>query len=279
MLSVGDVVEVVTSQNAKGPSWDWSKIVKSPSARVKIRQFFKREMKDENIKTGRSMLELEAKKRGFNFSELLTDESFLVLSSKMSFNSQDEMFASVGFGAVSVGQVVVKLVDYYRRRLPKQEPVARFGTAKNHKGSIIVKGMDNILVRFAGCCNPVPGDDIVGFISRGHGVTVHRRDCPNLTNVEEDRLIEVKWADRETDAFNSSIKVIGKTQTDILTTVASIVSMLKLEIVSTNGRTDTKNNQVIVDFNIRLNSKYELDTLINKLREDKKIIDVFRTAT
>ncbi len=278
-LNVGDVVEIITSQNAKGPSWDWLKIVKSPSARVKIRQFFKREMKDENVKTGRSMLELEAKKRGYNLGELLTEESFLVLSSKMSFNSQDEMFASVGFGAVSVGQVVVKLVDYYRRSLPKKEPVSHFSISKNHKGSVIVKGMDNILVRFAGCCNPVPGDDIIGFISRGHGVTVHRKDCPNLTAVEGDRLIEVKWADRETDAFNSSIKVIGKNQTEVLTTVASVVAFLKLEIVSTNGRTDTKNGQVIVDFNIRINSKHELDNLISKLKDDKKIIDVFRTAT
>ncbi len=279
-LQVGDVVEIITSQNSKGPSWDWLKIVKSPSARVKIRQFFKKEMKEENIKTGKAMLEAEAKRRGYNLTELLTEEAFLIISSKMSFNSQDEMYASVGYGAVSVNQILIKLIDFYRRSQPKEEHVKTFAINKSqHKGSVIVKGMQGLLVRFAGCCNPVPGDDVVGFISRGHGVSVHRRDCPNLKHAEDDRLIEVSWADKESGTFNSSIKVIGKNITEVLATVASIVAVLKLEIVSTNGRTNSKNGQVIVDFNIRLNSKDELDNLINKLKGDSKILDVFRTAT
>ncbi len=278
-LQVGDVVEIITSQNSKGPSWDWLKIVKSPSARVKIRQFFKKEMKDENVKTGKAMLEAEAKHRGYNLSELLTDEAFLVVSSKLSFNSEEEMFASVGYGAVTVNQILIKLIDFYRKSLPKEESVKSFSIQKAHKSSVIVKGMQGLLVRFAGCCNPVPGDDIIGFISRGHGVTVHRKDCPNLKSVDDDRLIEVSWADRENDSFNSSIKVIGKNQTEVLTTVASIVALLKLEIVSTNGRTNAKNGQVVVDFNIRINSRDELDNLINKLKGEPKILDVFRTAT
>ena len=138
--------------------------------------------------------------------------------------------------------------------------------------------MAGLLVRFAGCCNPVPGDEIVGFISRGHGVTVHRKDCPNLKNIEDDRLIEVSWTDTTDSVYNAGIKVVGTTQTEVLTIVAGIVSQLKLEIVSTNGRTDTKNNQAIVDFHIRLNSKEELNNLINKLKQNSKITDVFRTA-
>ncbi|MBE7083050.1 MAG: bifunctional (p)ppGpp synthetase/guanosine-3',5'-bis(diphosphate) 3'-pyrophosphohydrolase [Clostridiales bacterium] len=278
VLQVGDVVDIITSSASKGPSWDWLKIVKSSSARVKIKQFFKREMKDENVKTGKIMLDAEAKRRGYSLSELLSEDAFLHLATKLSFNNQDEMFASIGYGAVSVNQVLIKLIDYYRKSQPQQEITKFFKSNKKHESSVKVKGMAGLLVRFAGCCNPVPGDDIVGFISRGHGVTVHRRDCPNLKNIEDDRLIEVSWTDTTDSVYNAGIKVVGITQTEVLTIVAGVVSQLKLEIVSTNGRTDTKNNQAIVDFHIRLNSKDELNNLINKLKQDSKIIDVFRTA-
>ncbi len=277
-LQVGDVVEIITSQNSKGPSWDWLKIVKSSSARVKIRQFFKREMKEENGKMGKSMLESEAKHRGYNLSDLLTEEAFLHVSSKLSFNSQDEMFASVGYGAVSVNQVIIKLIDFYRKSQPKQEIVKYINKSSSSSGGVKVKGVAGLLVRYAGCCNPVPGDEIVGFISRGRGVTVHRKDCPNLTSVDNDRLIDVSWADCADGVYNASVKVVGTTQTEVLTIVAGIVAQLKLDIVSTNGRTDLKTNQAIVEFNIRLNSKDELNNLITKLKQDKKIIDVFRTA-
>ena len=277
-LKVGDVVEVITSQNSKGPSWDWLKIVKSSSARVKIKQFFKHEMKDENTKTGKSMLEAEAKRKGFDLSQILTEDSFLKLASKMSFSSQEEMFASIGFGAVGVNQVLVKLIDFYRKAQPSGNIDKLYTTNKTSKSGVIVKGMSGILVRFAGCCNPVPGDEILGFISRGYGVTVHRKDCPNFKNADKDRFIEVVWADDTGSGFNSAIKVIGKDQTEILTIVASIVSQLNLGIVSTNGRTDLKTNLVTVDFNIRLNDKNNLETLIAKIKQNKNVIDVFRTT-
>ncbi len=277
-LQVGDVVEVVTSSNSKGPSWDWLKIVKSSSVRVKIRQFFKKAMKEDNVKVGRTMLEEEAKHRNYTLSELLTEESFSMLSNKMSFSNQEEMFASVGYGAVGVNQVIVKLIDYYRKKQPKQEIVKYYASNKDHASSVSVKGMSGFLVRFAGCCTPVPGDDIIGFISRGYGVTVHRRNCPNIKNVDNERLIEVEWVDTGKNTFNASIKVIGNHQAEILSSVASVVALLKLDIVSTNGRTDIKTNQVVVDFNIRLNTKGDLDTLIKKIKQDSKIIDVFRTA-
>ncbi len=278
VLNVGDVVDIITSQNSKGPSWDWLKIVKSSSARVKIKQFFKREMKEENAKTGKIMLDAEAKRRGYNLSELLTDDSFLHLATKMSFNNQEEMYSSIGYGAVSVNQVIIKLIDYQRKNQPKQEVTKFFKTGKKGEGSIKVKGMAGLLVRFAGCCNPVPGDEIVGFISRGHGVTVHRKDCPNLTHTEDDRLIEVSWAETADSVYNAGIKVVGNTQTEVLTIVASVVAQLKLDIVSTNGRVDLKTNKAVVEFHIRLNSKDELNNLIKKLSQEPKISEVFRTA-
>ncbi len=277
-LQIGDIVEIITSQNSKGPSWDWLKIVKSPSARVKIKQFFKKEMKEENAKTGKSMLEEEARRRGYKLNELLTEESFLIISNKMSFNGQDEMFASIGFGAVSVNQVIIKLIDYYKKR----QPVTRIENfvSKNAKrtSGVTVKGMDGILVRFAGCCNPVPGDNIIGFISRGRGVTVHRADCSNLKHVEDGRLIEVSWTDHLNSAFNVGIEVIGNTQSDVLTAVAAQCAIQKLEIVSTNGRIDAKTRTVVVNFNIRINDKDELDKLIAKLKQEPKIIEVFRST-
>jgi GTP pyrophosphokinase len=235
-------------------------------------------MKEENGKMGKIMLDAEVKKRGYSLSELLTEDSFAHISSKLSFNNQDEMFSSIGYGAVSVNQVIVKLIDYYRKSQPQQEITKYFKSGKANPSGVKVKGMAGLLVHFAGCCNPVPGDDIVGFISRGHGVTVHRKDCPNLTNAENERLIEVSWTDQPTGAYNASIKVVGHTQAEILAVVASAVAQLKLDIVSTNGRTDNKTKQAIIDFNIRLNSKDELENLIKRLSQDSKIIDVYRTA-
>ncbi len=280
-LQVGDVVEVITSQNSKGPSWDWLKIVKSSSARVKIKQFFKREMKEENGKTGKAMLEAEAKRRGFSLGDLLTETSFVRLAARMSFSNQDEMFSSVGYGAVSANQVIIKLIDYYRKTQPQTEITKYYKVKENNSGNgVKVKGMAGILVRFAGCCNPVPGDEIVGFISRGHGVTVHRKDCPNLKQAENDRLIEVTWSGRSDEtSYNAGIKVIGSDQVSVLTVVAAAVAQLKLHIVSTNGRTDNRTKQAIVEFNIKLNGKDELDNLIKKLKQESIITDVFRTTT
>ena len=279
VLKVGDLVEVITSQNSKGPSWDWLKIVKSSGARIKIKQFFKKEMKEENCKTGKEMIEEEAKKRGYKLSDLLTEDAFLRLASKMSFANQDEMFASVGYGAVSVNQVLLKLIDYYRKSKPATDATKFYVGKKAQAGGVRVKGMEGILVRFAGCCNPVPGDDVIGFISRGHGVAVHRKDCPNLKNAEKERLIEVSWVDIGGGAYNAGIKVAGESQTEVLTIVAATVALYKLSIVSTNGRTDSKTGQANVEFNIRINNKNELDTLISKLKQNPKISNVYRTAT
>ncbi len=192
VLHTGDVVEILTSASAKGPSWDWFKYVKSGSARAKMRQFFKREMKEENIKTGKVMLEAEAKRKGYNLGDILTEESFKKLSNKLVFSSVNEMMASVGYGAVSVNQVIFKLIDYYKKEIPK--PVENSDAEKlkyTPSGSVSIKGMNGLLVRFAHCCNPVPGDEIVGFVSRGRGVIVHRKDCSNLKNEDAERLQQI----------------------------------------------------------------------------------------
>ena len=279
-LSVGDVVEAITSPNSKGPSWDWLKIVKSSGAKAKIKQYFKHEMKAENVKTGKSMLENEAKKKGYVLSELLTDTAFERLSNRMSFASIDEMYASVGYGAVTTNQVLVKLIDYYLKAMPKQTE-HRFSMSQVANNGIVVKGLSgDVLVRFAGCCNPVPGDKITGFVSRGRGITVHRADCPNMKGVDPARLIEVEWANQAgKSSYTAGIKVIGDSQATILTTVTAKTIQMKMEITSVNGRIDAKTKQAVVDINIRLTSKDDLDVLINAIRKEPKITDVFRTTT
>ncbi len=277
-LQVGDVVEIITSQNGKGPSWDWLKIVKSSSTKVKIKQFFKKEMKEENIKMGKSMLEKEAKAKGYPINDILTEQSFDRLSQRMSFSSIDEMYASVGYGAVTTNQILVKLIDYYKKQKAQTE-IKNFTSKKNTTGGVVVKGESGILVRFAGCCNPVPGDEIVGFLSRGRGVAIHRADCPNMKSVETERFIEVSWADRLDGSFNASIKVIADEQSEILCHVSGIIAQLGYSITAINGRIDVKTKNAVVDFNIRLNSRQDLDSLINKIKQNPKILDVYRTST
>ena len=277
-LQTGDVVEIITSSNSKGPSWDWLKIVKSSSARAKIKQFFKREMKEENIKIGKSMLEAEAKHRGYNLSDILTEESFAKISEKFSFFSQDEMFASVGYGAITVNQVLFKLIDFYRKEIPKK-PVYHCG-GENEAGGVIVKGMSGLLTRFAGCCNPVPGDEIVGFVSRGRGVVIHRADCPNIKNLEaeEGRILPAEWTATSGGRFIAGIVIKAKDQGVALSVLTSVVSDLRLMITGVNSRFD-KNKDAVIEANVRLNGKEDIDLLIKKIRSDERITEVYRTAT
>ena len=277
-LKTGDVVEILTSPTTKGPSWDWLKFTKSASAKAKIRQFFKKEMKEENAKTGRSMLEAEAKRRGYSLSDLLTDESFKKLSSKLMFASIDEMMASVGYGAVSVNQIIYKLIDFYKKEIPK--PVAQSDIEKIRQtpaGSVTVKDMAGLLVRFAHCCNPVPGDKIVGFISRGRGVIVHRADCPNVKDLEPDRVQPAEWTGQTEKGFIAGIKIVATDDFGITAFITSEIAQLRLTMTQINGRVG-KDGKGYFEINVKLNKRSDLDVLVNHLKKDNRIIDVFRTT-
>lgn len=279
VLNVGDVVEIITSKASKGPSWDWLRIAKSPGARAKIKAFFKKADSAENEKKGKSMLELEAKNKGYNFGELLNPVSFEVISQKLSFSTVEEMYTAVGCGAVTVNQVLMKLIDYHKKENPVPEKIAesKYKKSTNHVGGVKIKGFDNFLVKFAGCCAPVPGDDIIGYISRGRGVTIHRRDCPNMRNEDHARFLEAEWTE-DVGSYNVSIRVIGGESTPILVYVSNACTALGLFIASVNGRIDVKNRQSIVDFTIRLNKKDDMEMLFNKVRQNKDIIDIFRAT-
>ncbi len=277
-LKTGDVVEILTSTTTKGPSWDWLKFVKSGSAKAKIRQFFKKEMKEENAKTGRAMLEAEAKRRGYSLNDLLTEESFKKLSNKLVFASVDEMMASVGYGAVSVNQIIYKLIDYYKKEIPKAVEV--LDTSKlNHTpaGSVTVKDMAGLLVRFAHCCNPVPGDKIIGFISRGRGVIIHRADCPNVKELESDRVQPAEWTGQTEKGFIAGIKILATDDSGITAFITSEIAQMQLTMTQINGRVG-KDGKAHFDINVKLNKRSDLEVLINHLKKDKRIIDVFRTS-
>ncbi len=277
-LSTGDVVEILTQANGRGPSWDWLKFVKSGSARAKIRTFFKREMKEDNIKAGKAMLEAEAKRKGYNLNDILTESSFGKLSNKLVYSSVNEMFASVGYGAVGVNQVLYKLIDYYKKEIPKPVDVVDGGKLRNTPaGSVTVKGMSGLLVRFAHCCNPVPGDDIIGFVSRGRGVIVHRTDCTNLKEVDMNRLQPAQWTGTTDSDFIAGIKIVADNYDGLTASVTSELAAMHLSITAINGRVN-KEGQAEIELRIKLNKRSDIDLLINRLRRDKHVIDVFRTT-
>ncbi|MBR7100025.1 MAG: bifunctional (p)ppGpp synthetase/guanosine-3',5'-bis(diphosphate) 3'-pyrophosphohydrolase [Clostridia bacterium] len=274
-LGTGDVVEIITSPGGKGPSWDWLKFIKSSSAKAKIRQYFKHAMKEENLSRGKEKLEEEASRRGYKLSEILTDAAFDLLSDRFSFDSKEEMYASVGYGAVGVNQVLFRLIDFYNKAVPKSvTPVA--GPNKQHTGGVSIKGMSGLLIRLAGCCSPIPGDEIVGFVSRGRGVVVHRSSCPNVRNVEPERLQPAEWLNSTYGIkYNVHIGVRAADQGVILSAVSAVASDMHLSINSVNGRMD-KNGAAVVEVGISFTKKEDVDLLIKKIKSDARIFDVYR---
>ena len=278
-LEVGDVVEIITSPNSKGPSRDWLKFIKSSSAKAKIRQFYKNELKEENIRIGQIKLDEEAKKKGYTLSTLLTDESFKRICERFSFNEQEEMFAAVGYGSITVNQILFKLIDFYRKETPTAFEIHSHGHVGN-TGGVLINGQSGLLVRFAGCCSPVPGDAITGFTSRGRGVVVHRSDCPNLKGVEQSRLLSASWqvAAGAKQRYNANIAVRATDQGAALSVLSAVVADMKLSITAVNGRID-KNHDAILEASISLGDIAEVDQLIKKMKSDRRIYDVHRITS
>ena len=279
-LEVGDVVEIITSPNSKGPSRDWLKFIKSSSAKAKIRQFYKNELKEENIRLGQAKLEDEAKKRGFTLSNLLTEESFKRIRERFSFGEVEEMYAAVGYGSVSVNQILFKLIDFYRKETPMAIEVHAGNGGGRTPGGVLINGQAGMLVRFAGCCSPVPGDKIVGYTSRGRGVVVHRHDCPNIQGVDAQRLLSADWQIEAgaKQKYNANISIRAADQGAALSVLSFVVSDLKLSITAVNGRID-KNHDAVLEASISLTDISEVDQLIKKMQADKRIYEVHRITS
>lgn len=281
VLNTGDIVEILTTNSGKGPSRDWIKFVKTASARTKIRQYFKKEMKEENIKRGKDMLEREAKRRGYNLSELLGTAGLNYIMNRYTLSSIDDLYASVGFGGLTTNQIIVKLIDYFKRDLLSKNPVAEIKTTsttgKSSSGNgVLIRGYDDFLVRLSHCCNPVPGDKIVGYVSRGRGVSVHCVDCPNVKNMEPERLIEAKWDDVISQNFLASLKIYCENKSGILAAVTTIISNMKISITGAFARSDNDSGTAEITVMLEVKSTDQVEDVIKKLKTLPEVIDVHR---
>ena len=278
-MNNGDVVEIITNPNAKGPSRDWLKIVKTNAAKSKINAFFKKEMKEENIKKGKSILENNAKLKNYNLPRLMTNEFLQEVFDKYSFQSLDDMYASIGYGGITANQVLNKLNALYKASNLEGEIPTRdyhLNEIKND-GDIVVKGFSNLLTKLAKCCSPLPGDEIIGYISRGNGITIHRRDCEALKNYEFERLIECSWHQHSTKNFVGSITIYTNDNNGVVAKITKKLNDEKVSFVGLNAK-KIENNKAIITIHLNIKDKAELDTLITKIKQMNIAIDVYRTT-
>lgn len=273
-LSNNDIVEIITSSQAKGPSRDWLNIVKTMQARAKINAFFKKELKEENIKNGKQIIELAIKNKGLVASKVLDLDIINSVLHKYAFNTPDEMFAAVGYGSLTSTQIVNKLIQEYESKENEQKPIRALTSlvVKKNKDGVLVDGDSGILVRFAGCCNPILGEEIVGYISRGRGVTVHKCDCQNVNFLEQERIIRAEWADKTAKYKISNIHVTALAKDDFLAKLTFLIANLHFNIVGL----DTKNiaDKIMCNIKIKLDEKDNLEKLIKEIKKFDNVLEI-----
>ncbi len=286
-LQNGDIIEILTSSTIHGPSRDWLKIVKSSQARNKINQWFKKEKREENIVRGKEMIEKELKKQGFTYNQLFKPEWVELVLRKYNFSSLEDLYAGIGYGAMTTNKVLTKLKEEFKKTIKPEELeqiLETIAQSKNEKkkkrvpeSGIVVKGIDNCLVRLSRCCNPVPGDEIIGYITRGRGVSVHRSDCINVKAglEKEGRLIDVKWYSTVDVAYKADITVMAHDRSSLLLDVTNSVTELKIPIKALNART-TKEQVTIINLTLEITNTEQLEKIIKKLRKIDSVFDVTR---
>lgn len=285
-LQNGDIVEVITSGANKGPSMDWLKIVKTSTARNKINAWFKKENREINIERGKAAIEHELKRSGMNQSELFNSRYLDNMLKRYGFSNIDEMYAAIGFGGITAAKVITRLYDSYMKDHKNESAEEAANVQQSQKKStnssgIEVLGVDNCLVRLSKCCNPVPGDDIIGFITRGRGVSVHRKDCVNILpeNIDEDmkqRMIECNWLDDVESAFRAELTIQGINRNGILADVIVIVAEAKINLVAASAR-PVKDRTALINITVEVMSKPQIDELIKKLHRVPGVYEIKRT--
>ncbi|MGO0060282.1 RelA/SpoT family protein [Brevibacillus fluminis] len=280
-LATGDIVEILTSKHSYGPSQDWLKIAKSAQARAKIKQWFKKERREENVAKGQQMVEMEIKARGFDVKEVMTEENLKEASDKFNFSAHEDMFSAVGYGGLTAAQVVTRLTDKLRKEREEQQAIPEFKSAAPQKqarseSGVKVKGVENLLVRLSRCCTPVPGDEIIGFVTRGRGVSVHRLNCPNvLAENNEERLIAVEWDQILTHNYSVDIEITGHDRHGLLNDVLQVVSETKTNISAVSGKAD-KNRVATIHMTISINNVEHLHKVVERIKRIKDIYSVRR---
>ncbi len=285
-LKNGNIVEIITSGSSTGPSRDWLKIVKSSRAKSKIRQWFKRESKDLNVNKGKELLEKEVKRQGYKLTEILKEDWLRNVANKLSLGSPEDMYAALGYGSVNLSHVMPKLKEIYNRHHDiKEEKVFKEEriippTKRKPRATqgVSIKGADNIKVRFSKCCNPVPGDEIVGYITRGRGVSVHRKDCPNVTFLDDqDRFIDIEWDNNEKASYQAEIQIKSTDRTGILTEITQRITEVDLEVIALNARTN-REKLVLINITLGIKNREQLGDLMRRVRKIKGVIDVYRVT-
>lgn len=273
-LSNGDVVEILTNQNSKGPSRDWLLHVKTSSARSKIRAFFKSELKDENIRIGKAILEQAVKARNLNISKILKEEYLLEIAKSMMIDELDGLYAEIGAGSLSANNVVGRLVNLYNKEKTLELKENKI-TVKRNKEGVLVDGDSGLLVRYAGCCTPVTGDEIIGYISRGKGVTIHRKGCQNLKYLEPERLIRAEWQDSLVSDFIAVIKVLADNTNAVVNSLNNAARELKTKLKGFGYR-EIK-GELVFEIVVQISNKAELDKIINSFESIKDVRKVYRS--
>ena len=275
LLCNGDIVEILTSSHSKGPSRDWLKYVKTNSARSKIKQFFKSELKEDNIKLGKTMLTQAIQDKGFTTNQLLTEKYVKDILNRYNMESLDELCASIGSGSMTAGQVASRFINLYNNDNAVLTKIENVVHLKRNKDGVLIDGDSGMLVRFAGCCNPIEGDDIIGYISRGRGVTIHRSNCPNLKYLEPVRLIDAKWQVKEDATFSSIIKVVAERSDNNLVKLTNLITSLKINIKGFDAK--DVGDSFICTLRIEVKNKEELNNAIKSIRNLKNVTEVYRS--
>lgn len=284
-LKTGDIVEIITSDNSKGPSRDWLKFVKSSSAKNRIQQWFKKEQKEENIEKGKELIERELKRIGIQYVELFKHEYINPMLERYKYKDLDEMYASVGFGAMSPGKIITRMLIEYRKehneenievKLEKlsQERTKRVSSTSS---GVIVKGIENCLVKLSKCCNPVPGDDIIGYITKGRGVSVHRKDCINVNQLiqEENRIIDVEWYNENKTTYSADIEIYANDRVGLLSDTIKQIDGTKAKLIAINARA-TKQRIAITEITIEVENLDELNNVMKALKRIDSVYEVNR---
>ena len=284
-LKSGDIVEIITSDNSKGPSRDWLKFVKSSSAKNKIKSWFKKAQKTENIEKGKELIERELKRIGFSHVDLFKTEYIEPMLEKYQYKNLDEMYAAVGFGANSAVKIISRILQEYRKEHNEEgieekiEELAKIKTrrAKPSNSGIVVKGIENCLVKLSKCCNPLPGDEIVGYITKGRGVSVHRKDCPNIKNLisDENRMIDVEWYEENKESYQADVEIHSNDRSGLLLDILKEIGTTKAKILGVKTKT-TKERIAIIDITLQVDGLDELNKAIKVIRKVDSVYEVRR---
>ena len=302
-LKNGDVVEVRTSKSAPGPSRDWLTLAKSSSARTKIKQWFKKEKREENIMRGSAMFDAELKRAGLHLSDVLDDKALPLILKRLSFETTDDMYAAIGYGGITAIRTVNRVKDTLQQLKTMQAVSEKTSAAKEQElverineytekraaqpqkaiNGILVEGLDNCLIKFSKCCTPVPGDEVIGFITRGAGISVHRKDCPNYLKQLESgnpadagRWIKVQWADTLTERYTTTLSLLVRDRIGLLMDVAAALSTLNVNVVSIQSV--TKGDTATITLSMEVKNAAEIKLVMNKLNSIKDVLEVSRAS-